>query len=76
MISYFLTHPLLERKILGIVEDELTYSNVYGVKTYPSNELLRQSFNDDYFDLRVQKWFFPYSKFRKELEGIKGKMKT
>lgn len=74
VISYFLTHPLVEGRILGMVEEDLRYANIYGVKTYPSNELSRQSFNDDYFDVDSQKWIFPYSKFIDKLRKLKEKI--
>lgn len=70
VISYFAAHPLLEGKILGILEDKVSYANIYGVKTYPSAELLTQSFNDDYFDISDQRWIFPYTKFREELKRL------
>ena len=73
IISYFLTHPLLEGRILGILGDALTVANMYGVKTYPSSELSKKSFNDNYFDLNDQKWTFPYSTFREELKKLKEK---
>jgi len=73
IISYFLTYPLLEGKILGIIGNKLNFANIYGIKTYPSNELSRKSFNDNYFDLNNQKWIFPYSQFREELKKLKEK---
>jgi DNA-binding Lrp family transcriptional regulator len=73
VVSYFMTHPLLEGKILGIIEKKLDYSRIYGIKTYPSDEMATQSFNDDYFNLDCQKWVFPYSEFRKKIKEIKEK---
>ena len=73
VISYFIAHPLLEGKILGILEDNTKYANIYGVKTYPSNELSTQSFNDRYFDFDSQKWIFPYFGFREEIKKLKEK---
>ena len=73
IISYFLTYPLLEGKILGFIEKKLNYANIYGIKTYPSQEVSKHSFNDDYFDLNYQKWIFPYSEFRERLKELKEK---
>ena len=73
VISYFSATPLLEGKILGIIENNGIQANIYGIKTYPSSEFLIQSFNDDYFDLNIQKWIFPFSNFRGELEKLKEK---
>lgn len=71
VISYFLSYPLLEGRILGILDNNGIDAKIYGIKTYPSNELLGQTFNDDYFDLENQKWIFPYFKFREELKKLK-----
>lgn len=73
VVSYFTAHPLLEGKILGIVENNMTYANIYGIKTYPSTELFTQTFNDDYFDIDSQRWIFPYLEFREELRKLKEK---
>lgn len=73
IISYFLAHPLLEGKILGIIEDNMDNAKLYGIKTYPSHELAIQSLNDNYFDVENQRWVFPYSGFREELKKIKEK---
>lgn len=73
VISYFSAHPLLEGKILGLLEDNDTYVNIYGIKTYPSTELSVQTFNDDYFDVHNQKWVFPYSAFKEEIKELKEK---
>ena len=73
VISYFLAHPLLEGKILGILEDKVASAQIYGIKTYPSAELSVQTLNDDYFDLDSQRWIFPYSTFREEIKKLKEK---
>ncbi len=73
IIVYFMTHPLLEGRILGILENEVDYANIYGIKTYPSTELFTQTFNDYYFDLDNQRWTFPYSEFKEEIEKLKEK---
>lgn len=73
VISYFTAHPLLEGKILGMIEDNVDYANIYGIKTYPSGEFYTQTFNDDYFDVDSQRWIFPYSAFREELKKVKEK---
>ena len=73
VISYFSAHPLLEEKILGLLEDDDTYVNIYGIKTYPSTELSVQTFNDDYFDVDSQRWTFPYSEFKEEIKELKEK---
>ncbi|KYK30327.1 MAG: hypothetical protein AYK19_18450 [Theionarchaea archaeon DG-70-1] len=75
VISYFTAHPLFEGKILGLIENNVTYANIYGIKTYPTTELSIQTFNDDYFDVNSQRWIFPYSAFRKELKKLKEKEK-
>ncbi|MBD3252181.1 glycosyltransferase, partial [Candidatus Pacearchaeota archaeon] len=67
----FITHPLLEGKILGIVEKKVDYSRIYGIKTYPSIEMKIQSLNDDYFNLNHQKWIFPYTKFKEKIKKLK-----
>jgi DNA-binding Lrp family transcriptional regulator len=71
VISYFAAHPLLEYKILGILEDKVKYANIYGIKTYPSSELLVQSFNDDYFDIENQRWIFPYSQLKEKIQILR-----
>ena len=73
MISYFMAHPLLEGKILGIIEDNVNYVNIYGIRTYPSTEFSTQTFNDNYFDLNSQRWIFPFTKFEEELKKLKEK---
>lgn len=73
VISYFTGHPLLEGKILGLLEDSVEYANIYGVKTYPTPELLVQTLNDDYFNVDNQRWIFPYSEFKEELQVLKEK---
>ena len=73
IISYFTAHPLLEEKILGIIEDHVDYANIYGIKTYPTSELFTKTFDDDYFDVDTQKWFFPFNKFEEELKKLKEK---
>jgi DNA-binding Lrp family transcriptional regulator len=74
VISYFTAHPLLEGKILGLIEDNVQNANIYGIKTYPSSELSSKTVNDDYFDVDSQKWFFPYSKFKEEIKKMKEEM--
>ena len=71
VISYFAAHPLLEGKILGIIEHNVSSANVYGIKTYPTHELSTKTFNDDYFDIPNQKWVFPFSEFEKRLRELK-----
>lgn len=71
MVSYFITHPLLEGKILGIIEKKVDYSKIYGIKTYPSSEMKIQSLNDDYFNLNYQKWIFPYTEFKERIKKLK-----
>lgn len=71
VVSYFTAHPLLEGRILGMIEDNVDYATIYGVKTFPSGEFLTQTFNDNYFDVDSQRWIFPYSAFREELKKIK-----
>lgn len=73
VISYFLAHPLLEVKILGMLENDDTYANIYGIKSYPSTEFSVQTFNDDYFDVDSQRWVFPYSEFKEEIKELKEK---
>jgi DNA-binding Lrp family transcriptional regulator len=71
VISYFSAHPLLEAKILGIVEDHVQSADVYGIKTYPTSELSTKTFNDDYFDVFSQRWVFPYSTFKEKIKILK-----
>jgi DNA-binding Lrp family transcriptional regulator len=73
LISYFTSHPLLEGKILGLLEDKVSYANLYGIKTYPSQEMLTQTFNESLFDEENQRWTFPYSDYREELKKVKEK---
>jgi DNA-binding Lrp family transcriptional regulator len=73
VISYFTAHPLLEARILGLLENDVRHVDIYGVKTYPTPELLVQTLNDDYFDVDSQRWIFPYSTFKKELRVLKEK---
>lgn len=73
VITYFSAHPLLEGKILGLLENTDIYANVYGIKSYPSTELLVQTFNDDYFDVDNQRWVFPYLEFKEEINELKEK---
>ena len=79
VFSYFITHPLLEGRILGILDNAGAHSNIisdakiYGIKTYPSVELFSKTFNDDFFDLDHQKWIFPHSKIREEIKLLKEK---
>ncbi len=72
IISYFLAYPLLEGRILGLLEDSVD-AEIYGIKTYPSSELLVQTLNDDFFELNAQKWIFPFSKFEEEIKKLKEK---
>lgn len=73
VISYFTAHPLFEAKILGIIEDFVEYANIYGIRTYPTSELFTKTFDDDYFDVDTQRWFFPYSTIRENLKKLKEK---
>lgn len=79
VISYFITHPLIEGRILGILENvaapeiDVSDAKIYGIKTYPSTELFSKTFNDDYFDVDHQRWFFPYSEIKEEIQLLKEK---
>jgi DNA-binding Lrp family transcriptional regulator len=71
VISYYVSHPLLEGKILGLLEDKVKFANIYGIKTYPSSELFTQTLNDEYFDIKSQRWIFPYSKLEEQFFTLK-----
>ena len=73
VISYFTAHPLLEEKIMGIIEDYVDYANIFGIRTYPTSELCTKTFDNDYFDISTQKWFFPHSEYEEELKKLKEK---
>ena len=73
VVSYFSAHPLLEGRILGMMEDKVD-ATMYGIKTYPSGEFLTQTFNDNYFDVDSQRWIFPYSVFKEKLKKIKDEL--
>lgn len=73
VVSYFMVYPLLEGKILGILEDYAVDANIYGIETYPTSKLSIQSFNDNHFDVEKQRWTFPHSRFREEIKKLKEK---